>query len=231
MRRSGVLCFSAALVLCAQDPYQAPRERMVREQMLARGIRNAAVLDVMRRTPRHLFMPPDVWTLAYADHPVPIGYGQTISQPYIVAFMTELLDVRKDQRVLEIGTGSGYQAAILAALAHEIYSVEIVAPLAVSAAERLKRLGYHNVFVRQGDGYQGWPEKAPFDRILLTAAPPDLPQAVVDQLKAGGKLLAPVGRSSADQEIRLIEKHTDGRISTRSVLPVSFVPMVKRPAQ
>ena len=204
---------------------------MVRDQIVSRGIQNEAVLNAMRETPRHLFVPPDVRSFAYEDHPVPIGYGQTISQPYIVAFMTEILDVRKEHRVLEIGTGSGYQAAILSLLAKEVYTVEIVAQLATSAAETLKRLGYQNVFVRQGDGYNGWPQKAPFDRIILTAAPPELPQIVVNQLKPGGKLLAPVGGTILDQQITLVEKAADGRITTRSVLPVRFVPMVKPPAR
>ena len=204
---------------------------MVRDQIVSRGIQNEAVLNAMRETPRHLFVPPDVRWFAYEDQPVPIGYGQTISQPYIVAFMTEILDVRKEHRVLEIGTGSGYQAAILSLLAKEVYTVEIVAQLGTSAAETLKRLGYKNVFVRQGDGYNGWPQKAPFDRIILSAAPPELPQIVVNQLKPGGKLLAPVGGTILDQQITLVEKAADGRITTRSVLPVRFVPMVKPPAR
>ena len=229
--RSAVLFMSVALILRAQDPFGARRERMVRDQIVSRGIQNEAVLNAMRVTPRHSFVPPDVWSLAYEDHPVPIGYGQTISQPYIVAFMTEMLDVRKEHRVLEIGTGSGYQAAILSVLAKEVYTVEIVAQLAASATDTLKRLGYKNVFVRQGDGYHGWPQKAPFDRIILTAAPPELPQIIVNQLKPGGKLLAPVGRTVLDQQITLVEKAADGKITTRSVLPVRFVPMVKPPAR
>ena len=229
--RSAVLFMSVALILRAQDPFGARRERMVRDQIVSRGIQNEAVLNAMRVTPRHSFVPPDVWSLAYEDHPVPIGYGQTISQPYIVAFMTEMLDVRKEHRVLEIGTGSGYQAAILSVLAKEVYTVEIVAQLAASAADTLKRLGYKNVFVRQGDGYHGWPQKAPFDRIILTAAPPELPQIIVNQLKPGGRLLAPVGRTVLDQQITLVEKAADGKITTRSVLPVRFVPMVKPPAR
>jgi protein-L-isoaspartate(D-aspartate) O-methyltransferase len=229
--RIAVFFISVALILRAQDPFSAPRERMVRDQILSRGIQNATVLKAMRLTPRHSFVPANVRSLAYEDHPVPIGYGQTISQPYIVAFMTEMLDVRKEHRVLEIGTGSGYQAAILSVLAKEVYTVEIVGQLATSAADTLKLLGYNNVSVREGDGYHGWPEKAPFDRIILTAAPPELPQTVVNQLKPGGKLLAPVGRAIFDQEIRLVEKAPDGKITTRSLLPVSFVPMIKPPAR
>lgn len=228
--RSCVFFISLALILRAQDPFGAQRERMVRDQILSRGIQNAAVLKTMRLTPRHSFVPPGVRSLAYEDHPVPIGHGQTISQPYIVAFMTEMLDVRKEHRVLEIGTGSGYQAAILSLLAKEVYTVEIVAQLATSAAGTLKRLGYNNVFVQEGDGYNGWPQKAPFDRIILTAAPPELPQMLVNQLKPGGKLVAPLGRTIFDQEIILVEKAADGKITKRSMLPVRFVPMVKPPA-
>ena len=224
--RSGVFFISVALTLHAQDPFGVQRERMVREQITSRGIQNAAVLKAMRVTPRHSFVPPDVLPFAYEDYPVLIGYGQTISQPYIVAFMTELLDVRKEHRVLEIGTGSGYQAAILSQLAKEVYTVEIVPQLAMSAADTLKRLGYKNVLVREGDGYHGWPEKAPFDRIILTAAPPELPQIVVNQLKPGGRLLAPLGHA-INQQITLVEKAVDGKITTRSLLPVRFVPMVK----
>jgi len=200
---------------------------MARDQIAARGIKNPAVLKAMRETPRELFMPVDTRALAYEDRPVPIGYGQTISQPYIVAFMTEMLDIRKDHVVLEIGTGSGYQAAVLSPLAKEIYSIEIVPQLASSATETLKRLGYKNVIVREGDGYKGWPEKAPFDRIILTAAPPELPKTLTDQLKPGGKLLAPIGNRFSAQELQLVEKAADGRITSRSVLPVQFVPMVK----
>lgn len=220
---------AAALVLQIQDPYAGQRERMVRDQIESRGIKNPAVLKSLRDTPRHLFMPPVVRGLAYEDRPAPIGYGQTISQPFIVGFMTELLDVRKHHKVLEIGTGSGYQAAILSPLAREVYTVEIVPELARSASATLKRLGCTNVFVREGDGYKGWPEKAPFDRIILTAAPPELPQTLIHQLGPRGKLLAPVSESEFEQELRLVEKTEDGRLINRPVLPVRFVPMVRRP--
>jgi protein-L-isoaspartate(D-aspartate) O-methyltransferase len=229
--RRGVLIVGAAFLGWAQDPFSAQRENMVRDQIAARGIRNARVLKAMRAAPRHLFMPSDVRSQAYQDRPVPIGYGQTISQPYIVAFMSDALEVRPEHRVLEIGTGSGYQAAILADLAAEVYTIEIVPNLAKSSAETLKQLGYKNVFVRAGDGYQGWPEKAPFDRIILTAAPPELPPVLIDQLKPGGILLAPVGKSTFDQEIVRVSKAADGRVTTRSLLPVRFVPMVKSPAR
>ncbi len=166
---------------------------MVREQIEARGIRNPDVLRAMRSTPRHLFVPIAVRPYAYSDQPLPIGFGQSISQPYIVALMTELLAPKKADRVLEIGTGSGYQTAVLARLSRHVYSIEIVAALAKPAKERLAAMGYGNVTARQGDGYQGWPGEAPFDRILLTAAPPDIPGALLDQLTHPGRLVAPVG--------------------------------------
>ena len=224
-----VLVTLAALILIlhAQDQYAAQRERMVREQIESRGIHSHAVLKAVRATPRHLFMPVDARSAAYEDHPVPIGYGQTISQPYIVAFMTDILRVEKDHKVLEIGTGSGYQAAILSALAKEVYTIEIVPELARSASQTLQQMGYKNVFVRGGDGYRGWPENAPFDRIILTAAPPSIPEQLVMQLKAGGKLVAPVGAVASVQEIVVLDKGSDGKVTTRSILPVRFVPMVR----
>ena len=200
---------------------------MVEQQLEARGIRSKAVLEAMRATPRHLYMPPEVRSEAYEDRPVPIGYGQTISQPYIVAFMTDALEVERGHRVLEIGTGSGYQAAVLARLAGEVYSVEIVPELARRAAETLALQGHRNVHVREGDGYRGWPEKAPFDRIMLTAAPPEIPQALIDQLKPGGRLVAPVGETGMNQELILLTKSASGAVTRRSILPVRFVPMVK----
>jgi protein-L-isoaspartate(D-aspartate) O-methyltransferase len=199
---------------------------MVSRQIEARGIREQAVLQAMRATPRHLFVPEPQRNLAYEDHPLPIGHGQTISQPYIVAAMTELLELRKTDRVLEIGTGSGYQAAVLSPLAAEVYTIELVGPLAQSARAVLDQLGYRNVTVRHGDGYKGWPEKAPFDRIILTAAPPKIPEALIRQLKPGGRLVAPEGSTVLDQELVVIEKAGDGKIRRRSVFPVRFVPMV-----
>jgi protein-L-isoaspartate(D-aspartate) O-methyltransferase len=181
----------------------------------------------MRATPRHLFVPEAMRPQAYQDTPLPIGYGQTISQPYIVAVMTELLEPAKTQKVLEIGTGSGYQAAVLSPLVGRVFSIEIVPELAQRSADLLKTLGYANVTVRQGDGYLGWPAEAPFDRIILTAAPPEIPKALLDQLKPGGKLVAPVGASALDQELVVIDKGSDGKIRRRSVFPVRFVPMVR----
>lgn len=211
----------------APDRWDIERERMVRQQIEERGVRNPAVLKAMRATPRHLFVPESVRSQAYADGPLPIGYGQTISQPYIVASMTELLDPAPTHRVLEIGTGSGYQAAILSALVKEVYSIEIVPELGASASALLRKLGYHNVYVKIGDGYQGWPEKAPFDRIILTAAPPEIPQTLIDQLAPGGKMVAPVGQGVWDQELYVIEKDKHGKVSRRAVYGVRFVPMVK----
>ena len=224
MRCIAALLVAAALAATAQDEFRAEREAMVRTQIEARGIRDGDVLRAMRETPRHEFVPPDVRAYAYHDQPLPIGYGQTISQPYIVAFMTEELAVEKNDRVLEIGTGSGYQAAVLAPLVAHVYTIEIVPELAKAARAKLAR--YDNVTVRQGDGYKGWPEQAPFDRIILTAAPPEIPQALLDQLKPGGKLLAPVGESSWSQELVLVEKDAGGNLRRTSLLPVRFVPMV-----
>jgi protein-L-isoaspartate(D-aspartate) O-methyltransferase len=178
----------------------------------------------MRATLRHLFLPPELQSRAYEDRPLPIGYDATISQPYIVALMTELLEPAKLHRVLEIGTGSGYQAAVLAQLAGHVYTIEIVPALAQSAQQALRRLGYSNVSVRQGDGYRGWPEEAPFDRVILTASPPEIPQTLIDQLARGGRLVAPVGQLGG-QELVLIEKKVDGTLRRRSVVPVAFVPM------
>ena len=189
-------------------------------------MRNPAVLESMRTVPRERFVPEIVRPQSYEDHPLPIGFGQTISQPYIVAFMTELLDVRKTHHVLEIGTGSGYQAAVLSSLVDHVYSIELLPALARLAAQTLSNLGYQNVTVREGDGYLGWPDKAPFDRIILTAAPPQLPQILVDELKPGGKLVAPVGAGDG-QNLILVEKSESGKITTKTVLPVRFVPMRK----
>jgi protein-L-isoaspartate(D-aspartate) O-methyltransferase len=226
MRSFLTVAFLAGLAACGQDDSKAERERMVREDIASRDIRNPDVLKAMRATPRHLFVPPALRMQAYADHPLPIGHGQTISQPYIVALMTELLEPDKSHKVLEIGTGSGYQAAVLASLVRHVYSIEIVPELARSASDTLKHLGYANVTVRHGDGYLGWPEEAPFDRIVVTAAPPELPKALVDQLKPGGRIVAPVGRTVWTQDLVVVEKGRDGKLKERSVIPVRFVPMV-----
>ena len=209
----------------ALDGYEAVRQRMVRVDIEARGVHSAIVLEAMRSTSRHLFVPAPLRYLAYADRPLPIGHGQTISQPYVVAFMTELLDPQPHHRVLEIGTGCGYQAAVLSRLVKAVYSIEIVPELARDSAALLKQLGYDNVLVRAGDGYQGWPDEAPFDRILLTAAPPEVPKTLVDQLQVGGKLVAPEGR--VWQNLVLLEKRADGSLQRKVSLPVRFVPMVR----
>ncbi|MBZ5623448.1 MAG: protein-L-isoaspartate(D-aspartate) O-methyltransferase [Acidobacteriia bacterium] len=211
-------------LLIADDPVTSQRQRMVSAQIQSRGIRNPDVLRAMRITPRHLFVPLDVRSFAYEDHPLPIGFGATISQPYIVALMTELLAPAKSHRVLEIGTGSGYQAAILGQLAGAVYTIEIVPELAQSAARTLRELGYSNITVRQGDGYQGWPEQAPFDGIIVTAAPPELPEKLIAQLSKGGRLVAPVG-AIWSQDLVVVEKKLDGKVERRPVIPVSFLPM------
>lgn len=206
----------------SQARWRAERQRMVATQIAARGIRDARVLAAMGKVPRHEFVPEGWRALAYTDSPLPIGHGQTISQPFIVAFMTEAANIQPDERVLEIGTGSGYQAAILADLAKEVYSIEILEPLGTVAADRLKRLGYKNVTVKIGDGYQGWPDRAPFDAILVTAAPTTIPPALLEQLKAGGRLVMPVGKSV--QQLIRVTKTPQGE-EKETLLPVRFVPM------
>jgi protein-L-isoaspartate(D-aspartate) O-methyltransferase len=223
-RYCALLAISIAGLALADDPYAADRERMVRDQIESRGVRGNRLLRALRATPRHLFVPPAYQSIAYRDHPVPIGHRATISQPYIVAWMTELLNPSKTDRVLEIGTGSGYQAAILAQLAGRVYTIELVPELADSARRRLASLGYSNVTVRHGDGYKGWPEEAPFDRIILTASPPEVPPALLLQLAAKGRLIAPVGRE-LPQQLMVIEKNPRGELQPRSVGEVLFVPM------
>ena len=202
---------------------RAARERMVQEQMVTRGIRDPRVLEALRKVPRHRFVPAEMQALAYEDTPLPIGFGQTISQPYVVAFMTEALELKPNERVLEIGTGSGYQAAVLSLLARQVYSIEIVEQLGKQAEARLQQMGYANVRVRIGNGYNGWPEVAPFDAIIVTAAPPDVPPALVAQLGPGGRMVVPVGRDWQDL-IRL--RRTAKGLERESLLPVRFVPMV-----
>jgi protein-L-isoaspartate(D-aspartate) O-methyltransferase len=203
----------------------AARTRMVRDQLAAPGrdVRDPRVLEAMAKVPRHEFVPEGWRREAYADHPLPIGHDQTISQPYIVAFMTEQLALKPTDRVLEIGTGSGYQAAVLSELAGEVYSVEIVEPLAAEAARTLERLGYGKVKVKTGDGYQGWPEHAPFDAIIVTCAPDHVPQPLVDQLRVGGRMIIPV-TGTYQQELHLLVKEGQ-EVRRRAVLPVRFVPM------
>jgi protein-L-isoaspartate(D-aspartate) O-methyltransferase len=203
--------------------FGAQRQRMVDQQLKPRGIKDERVLAAMAKVPREEFVPADGRGEAYEDSPLPIGYGQTISQPYIVAFMTEQLRPKPSDRVLEVGTGSGYQAAILAELVADVYTIEIVEPLAKNAEVTLQRLNYKNVHVKVGDGYSGWPEHAPFDAIIVTCAPDHVPQQLTDQLKDGGRMIIPVGGRFA-QELYLLEKK-DGRLRESAVLPVRFVPM------
>jgi protein-L-isoaspartate(D-aspartate) O-methyltransferase len=203
--------------------FAAQRQQMVQRQLMARGINDNRLLTAMAKIPREEFVPPESRAASYEDGPLPIGYGQTISQPYIVAFMTEQLRSKMNDRVLEIGTGSGYQAAILAELVSEVYSVEIVEPLAKTAEATLQRLGYKNVHLKIGDGYKGWPEAGPFDAIIVTCAPDKVPQPLVDQLKDDGRMVIPVGDRFA-QQLYLLEKK-NGQLKQSATLPVRFVPM------
>jgi protein-L-isoaspartate(D-aspartate) O-methyltransferase len=207
----------------AQDFKQA-REMMVKFQIEERGVKEKSVLEAMRKVERHRFVPLDLQHLAYEDTPLPIGEGQTISQPYIVALMTELLQLKGKEKVLEIGTGSGYQAAILAELTPEVYTIEILPALAKRAQALLEELGYKNIKVKCGDGYLGWPEFAPFEAIIVTCAPQDIPKPLIEQLAEGGRLVIPLGEHW--QELKLVQK-IKGKISTTSIIPVRFVPMVR----
>jgi protein-L-isoaspartate(D-aspartate) O-methyltransferase len=206
----------------ADDPTAAARAQMVRDQVEARGVRDPRVLAAMRKVPRHELVPESVRDHAYEDRPLPIGESQTISQPYVVAAMTEALELKGDERVLEVGTGSGYQAAVLAELCQQVYSIEIVPALAERARKDLARLGYANVEIRQGDGWRGWPEHAPFDAIVVTAAPAEVPPELIEQLAVGGRLVIPVGRY--EQELVRIRKTPEG-ISREVLFGVRFVPM------
>ena len=232
------LLLAAAEPSAAADPYVAARFDMVRTiEEIAREAGggatpttlDASVLEAMRRVPRHAFVPADLRELAYDDRPLPIGHGQTISEPYIVALMTDLLRLAPRGRVLEIGTGSGYQAAVLAELGHQIYTIEIVPDLAEQAVKRLSDLGYDAVHLRDGDGYLGWPEAAPFDAIVVTAATPQIPPPLLEQLKSGGRMVIPIGAAFLVQQLMLIEKLADGTVRTEALLPVAFVPLTRAP--
>jgi protein-L-isoaspartate(D-aspartate) O-methyltransferase len=207
-----------------QSGWKAAALEMVQTQIVERGIKDARVLTVLAQTPRHKFVPFEMAPYAYNDRPLPIGEDQTISQPYIVALMTELMGLSGTEKVLEIGTGSGYQAAVLSPLVAEVYTIEIVKTLALRAQTILKDLRMKNVHVRWGDGYKGWPDKAPFDRIIVTAAPDEVPSALIDQLRTGGKLVIPVGKYW--QELKVITKVSTSDIDEKSIIPVRFVPMV-----
>jgi len=206
----------------SEEAYAWARERMVQTQIVRRGVKDPLTIAAMKTVPRHRFVPEPLREQAYADHPLPIGLNQTISQPYIVAYMTEALALKGGEKVLEIGTGSGYQAAVLAEIADSVFSIEILKPLADRASEQLRKLGYKNVYVLCGDGYQGWPEHGPFDAVIVTAAPDHIPQPLKDQLKIGGRLVIPVG--SFYQELLLITK-TEKGFKEKRLLPVRFVPM------
>ncbi|OOP57546.1 MAG: protein-L-isoaspartate O-methyltransferase [Candidatus Brocadia carolinensis] len=211
-----------------EDAFTRQRKRMVEEQIAYRDIKDKRVLEAMESVPRHLFIPEEVRFSSYYDQPVPIGFGQTISQPYIVAFMTELLQTRTGDVVLEVGTGSGYQAAVLARLVKQLYTIELVEELGKDARKRLKTLGYDNVDVMIGDGYKGWPEHAPFNAIIVTAAAEHIPQPLIDQLKPGGRMVIPVGGVHAVQELMLITKDASAKIVKESIIPVRFVPLLRK---
>lgn len=210
-----------------QDRFQQQREEMVNRQLAARGISDKATLDAMRKVERHRLVPEDMVEHAYKDSPLPIGEGQTISQPFMVAFMTEAIKPKPDMKVLEIGTGSGYQAAVLAEIVDEVYTIEIVEELARRVQGDLKEMGYTNIHFKIGDGYHGWEKHAPFDAIIVTAAPNEIPPRLVEQLKEGGKMVIPVGERGTVQSLQLIVKHPNGKIRTRDLLPVRFVPFTR----
>ncbi|MFT3738969.1 MAG: protein-L-isoaspartate(D-aspartate) O-methyltransferase [Breznakibacter sp.] len=220
-----LLIIALFMVSLAQD-YANQRQHMVTEQLERRGIESSAVLNAMRQVPRHEFVPAESRHLAYNDSPLPIGYNQTISQPYIVAYMTEKLNVTKKQKVLEIGTGSGYQAAVLSLLADSVYTIEIVKPLGETARTKLKELGYNNVRVKIGDGYQGWRQHAPYDAIMVTAAPEKVPPPLIDQLKEGGVMVVPIGPEKGMQYLQYLEKR-NGKMVKKKLLPVKFVPFTR----
>ncbi len=224
-----VILFALLTIILTDQPgeFAELRSRMVSDQIEARGIEDRTVLEAMRRVPRHLFVPENMRDEAYRDGPLPIGYGQTISQPYIVAYMTEIIEPDSGDVVLEIGTGSGYQAAVLAEIVREVRTIEIVAELADAGAARLWNLGYDNVTVMRADGYHGWPLHAPFDAIVVTAAAEHIPPPLIEQLKDGGKMIIPVGTRFNVQYLMLVEKE-DGLVKTRSLMPVRFVPFTRR---
>jgi len=223
-----VLCMGALFLVMSKDlkaqNFDREQGLMITEQIAARGIKDARVLEAMRKVKRHLFVPAEFRHLAYTDGPLPFGYGQTISQPYVVALMTELLSLKGDEQVLEIGTGSWYQTAILAELARQVYTIEIVEPLALQAEKLLTELGYRNIHIRAGDGFSGEPRQAPFDAIIVTCAPKEIPAPLLEQLAEGGRLVIPVGVDW--QNLKLVKKKS-GKLITTDIIPVRFVPMVR----
>lgn len=220
------LIFLFFFLLPQTDPYKIRREQMVKNQIEARGITDPEIIRAMKKVPRHLLVPEDQREYAYEDRPLPIGEGQTISQPYIVAYMTDLISPKKYMKVLEIGTGSGYQAAVLAEIVKEVYTIEILENLGIRAKKDLDKLGYTNIHSRIGDGYQGWPEQYPFDAIIVTAAAEKVPQPLIDQLREGGSMVIPVGESGKVQDLLLIRK-IKGQIKTTNLGPVRFVPFTR----
>lgn len=232
MRLYYILTMILAMAFCSpscaqQDNYELQRQMMVRDQILSRDIRDKAVIKAMLKVERHLFVPESSRPYSYIDGPLAIGYSQTISQPYIVAYMTELLGLKPEDKVLEIGTGSGYQAAILAEIARDVYTIEIVDELGKIAESRLTGMGYTNIKFKIGDGYIGWAEFAPFDAIIVTAAPAEIPQPLLDQLKEGGKMVIPVGKAVSIQQMMLVEKQ-GGKTTTKTLIPVRFVPFTRK---
>ena len=222
------LVLATAITACSEEDMASARKVMVAHDLQGRDIKDKAVLEAMGKVPRHLFVPGALMSRAYADYPLPIGKGQTISQPYVVAMMTQAVSPRPGDRVLEIGTGSGYQAAVLAEIVDEVYTIEIIPALAQSASAKLKELGYDNVHVKAGDGFFGWPEKAPFDAIVVTAAAPKIPELLLEQLARGGRLIMPVGPVETSQRLTLVTKRSDGRLSYQVREGVRFVPMTGR---
>jgi protein-L-isoaspartate(D-aspartate) O-methyltransferase len=226
MSKLMLITWLLCITLFQSDSYLDAREKMVKEQIIARGITNPSIIEAFEKVPRHLFVPGDLEKFAYDDRPLSIGFGQTISQPYVVAFMTNILVLKPSEKVLEIGTGSGYQAAILAQLVKQVFTVEIVEPLGTDAQIRLQHLGYKNIEVKIGDGYNGWPDHAPFDAIIVTAAAETIPPPLINQLAEGGRMIIPVGSQHASQELVMVEKK-EGKIKKRDVLPVRFVPFTR----
>lgn len=222
-----IVAFWAKSANGQEEEYKAKRERMVKTQLQARDIRDHATISALLEVKRHEFVPTNVKKYAYYDEALPIGHKQTISQPYVVAYMTQQLKLKPGQRVLEIGTGSGYQAAILATIVDSVYTIEIVEPLGVAAKKRLQRLGYKNVLTKIGDGYHGWPDKAPFDAIIVTAAVEAIPPSLIEQLAEGGRMIIPVGPSRFNRNLVLVTKK-NGKIKTRTRIPVAFVPFTRK---
>lgn len=229
MHKKSIVIFLSVLLsptAWAQEDYASRRARMVSEQLQARDIDDSLVLNAMRRVPRHEFIPDDYKAYAYHDRALPIGEGQTISQPYIVAYMTQILGVQPEEKILEIGTGSGYQAAVLSELGKKVFTIEIVEPLGRAAQERLSRLGYENVAVRIGDGYNGWPEAAPFDAIMVTAGAEELPEPLMEQLADGGRMVIPIGPHGGVRQLTLITREK-GSFRSEKLMPVRFVPFIR----